>query len=277
MKHVVLVSHGTDSLEGSKAITELANAVASALPDVAVTQAYVDVQKPELGEVLGELIESDSAAEITVIPLFLGAGYHVKNDISRAIIGAAQGFSNADKQSIELAAALNNPQLVAQMALAKLAPLNPGAGDIVVFTTAGSSDLAAQVKARSNFEHFRAAVAEHYPGTKTELAFLSAAQPLLKDLVPKLKFTNPRARVLVSTHLLATGFFHRLAGSAGAHLVSGPWLEVGVDIPEPLVKTVVGLAGSTGARLGCAKSADTSGASADFKACAEGCLAPCSA
>jgi sirohydrochlorin ferrochelatase len=105
---------------------------------------------------------------------------------------------------------------------------------LVILTVAGSSDPRAQAESALVKSMFEAAL-----GKKVELAFLSAAEPKLKDLVPKLKFQNPRKRVVVATYLLAEGYFAGVAKKVGAHLVSEPLLVNGSPTPSQLVDIIV--------------------------------------
>jgi hypothetical protein len=119
--------------------------------------------------------------------------------------------------------------------------------------------------------------------TNVELAFLSAAEPKLKDLIPRLKFQHPRKRVVISTYLLADGFFAGLTKKVGAHLVTEPLLlspdavAAGLGSAEPpqqLVDIIIDryrAAAEDGKTTGC-----LSGLRGElFVGCAAGCLVAC--
>ena len=148
-----------------------------------------------------------------------------------------------------------------------------------MLAVAGSSDEAAVEECRLVHAILRDAIQSQHPNAVIELAFLSAAEPKLKDLVPKLKFQNPRKRVVVANYLLAPGFFDGLARKSGAHLVAQPLLAPDQP-PAPQLVNVISrriteaspeAARPSEGQLGCSKPA-----TADWS-CAVGCSAPCRA
>lgn len=72
---VLLVAHGTRNPHGVALIGDLACAMRERL-DVDVSVAFVDVLGPSPSEALARLNR-----ETTVVPAFLGRGYHVRRDI----------------------------------------------------------------------------------------------------------------------------------------------------------------------------------------------------
>ena len=80
---LLLAAHGTRSAEGTAATRELAEAVAAARPSVPVELCFLDVASPSLAEALDAL----GTAEVTVVPLLLSAGYHVRSDIPAVVAG----------------------------------------------------------------------------------------------------------------------------------------------------------------------------------------------
>ena len=86
---LVACSHGTRSAAGAAAVAALVSAVRDRLASVEVVDAFVDVQSPSLGDVLGHV----GRREAVVVPLLLSAGYHVHHDIADAV--AQQGSHRA--------------------------------------------------------------------------------------------------------------------------------------------------------------------------------------
>ena len=76
---LVACSHGTRDIAGRRVVDDLRSAVAAARPGLRIVEAYVDVQQPELSDVL-----SDVGAAV-VVPVLLSSGYHVHVDIAAAI------------------------------------------------------------------------------------------------------------------------------------------------------------------------------------------------
>lgn len=238
MQHVVLVSHGTDDADGAEAISGLVAAVAAELDSVAfsVHETYVDVQTPQLPEVLEGILAGESDAAISVVPLLLGNGYHVHHDIAGAILEASERHPAA---KILLSPALGPHPLLATLLRQRLEESGWKPEDLVVLASAGSSDPESVRDSERVREMLAEQLSQLGARREPELAFLSAAEPRLKDLVPRLKFANPRARVLIANYLLAPGFFDNLAGRSGAHVLSAPLLMAKALAPEQLRQLVL--------------------------------------
>jgi sirohydrochlorin ferrochelatase len=71
------------------------------------------------------------------------------------------------------------------------------------------------------------------------LGFLSAAEPRLADAVAAARRDNPGRRVVVSSYLLAPGFFQDLVLAAGATVVTSPLLVPGAPVPRQIVDVVL--------------------------------------
>jgi sirohydrochlorin ferrochelatase len=274
MNNAILASHGTDNIVGAGLISRLVEAVALAIPETAVFETFVDVQQPQIGEVLAGAVEANPAGHFSVVPLLLSTGYHVRQDITDAVLDVEAAAENSGHRSPEIVVtpALGPSLPVIDLLYQRLREVGWLPDDIVVLAVAGSSDEAAVEECRLVHLILKEAIQEQHPNAQVELAFLSAVEPKLKDLVPKLKFQNPRKRVVVANYLLAPGFFNDLANRAGAHLVAQPLLADGQTIPEQLVEIVVRRiteAASDEGTLGCTKAAG-----AAFS-CALGCSAPC--
>jgi sirohydrochlorin ferrochelatase len=271
MATVILTSHGTDDAVGATLIRGLVAAVAEALPEHRVLEAFVDVQEPSLEQVLGSELAENLSGQVLVVPLLLGTGYHVRKDMADAIRSAVDEYPSAD---IRLSPALNNEPEVLQLLVRRVLEVcaEPSANDLIVLATAGSSDAEAVERVKELHQDFALLLAEVAPKAQSELGFLSAADPRLKDLVPKLKFKNPRKNVVVATHLLAPGFFFGLANKAGAHSVAQPLLASNEPAAAELVALVVrrvrSLAEPSNA-LGCPKPLDSNWS------CSAGCVSVC--
>jgi sirohydrochlorin cobaltochelatase len=83
---IVLVAHGSRDPEWSRPFERLAAALEKRLPAVAVALAYLE-HGPSIDEALAALVAKGAGA-IRVVPVFLGAGGHVKDDIPRLVAAA---------------------------------------------------------------------------------------------------------------------------------------------------------------------------------------------
>jgi sirohydrochlorin ferrochelatase len=276
--HAILASHGTDDPIGAGLIHALVTAVAATLPEVQIHETFVDVQHPQITDVLPRAVAAGEAAEpgatFTIVPLLLSTGYHVRQDITDAVL-AAKANSPA---AIAVTPALGPSSELIDLLYLRLRETGWTPEDIAVLAVAGSSDEAAVDECRLVHAILRDAIQSQYPNAVVELAFLSAVEPKLKDLVPKIKFQNPRKRVVVANYLLAPGFFDGLARRSGAHLVAQPLLAPDQPPAQQLIDLIVRRIGeatdanpgkAAEGQLGCSKPA-----SADWS-CALGCGAPC--
>ncbi len=222
---LVAVSHGTADPVGQARISALALAVREqSEAEVEVLLTHVDVQTPQVGEVLAGLPADRSAV---VVPVLLSGGYHVKVDLRRA----AQG--------IPVAPALGPDELLVDL----LARRAVDAGFVrghhqVVLGAAGSTDAGAVADCRA--VAYR--LAERL-GTPVAEAYLSAAQPRVAAAVGALCSRDPRRPVLVLSYLLAPGYFQSLlvseAAAAGAEATTIPLLGQAGPVPEELVDLVL--------------------------------------
>jgi len=275
MKTLIAASHGTDNIGGAKSISDLVQMVAKALPEVQVIEAFVDVQQPDVPAVLAA-----TEGETIVVPLLLATGYHVRQDIAdAAFAGGAR---------VQISPALGPDERLVKLLIQRLdeagATAETAADDLIILVVAGSSDARAQAESELVQLMFdEALTTRNGKATKSILTFLSAAEPKLKDVIPKLKFQNPRKRVVVATYLLADGFFAGLTKKVGAHLFTEPLLlspaavEAGAGSAEPpqqLVEIIVErfrAAIDEGKTTGC-----LSGLRGEpFIGCAAGCVVAC--
>ncbi|MEY4262868.1 MAG: hypothetical protein RLY88_576 [Actinomycetota bacterium] len=254
IRTLIAASHGTDNSSGALAISRLVTKVNEALNPADVREAFVDVQQPDVPTVLAQVDQA------TIVPLLLATGYHVRQDIADAAFEHGQAT---------ITPALGPDQRLVDVLVQRLNEAGHQADDLVVLTVAGSSDPRAQAETNKVKAMLEASL-----GKTVELAFLSAAEPKLKDLVPKLKFQNPRKRIVVSTYLLAPGYFSDLLQKVGAHLVTNPLLSPEIETPQQLIDIVI-----ERYQLGQVRSGQTGcldGLSGQpFEGCAAGCASAC--
>jgi len=218
---LLAVSHGTDDVAGSRDVAALVAALADALPDVEVRQAFVDVQQPDAAE-LAPTIDGP----LVIVPLLLSHGFHVHHDL--------HGIART-RPDTEIAAPMGPDARLADVLAARL----PDGDRPVVLTVAGSRDPQSVADAEGMAELLSARL-----GREAHLAYLAAREPSL----PAALADHPDAAV--STYLLAHGFFFDLATrQAGAHALASPLLDGG-EVPAELVDLLVDRYRSAAERLG---------------------------
>ena len=70
------------------------------------------------------------------------------------------------------------------------------------------------------------------------VGFISAATPPLRHAISNARAAHGAGRVIVSTYLLAPGYFYDLASASGADVVTSPLLTADGPVPLELVDTV---------------------------------------
>lgn len=83
---IILIAHGSRDPEWSRPFERLATSLEKKLPAVAIALAYLE-HGPSLDEAIAALV-AKGAGSIRVIPVFLGAGGHVKDDLPNLIAAA---------------------------------------------------------------------------------------------------------------------------------------------------------------------------------------------
>ena len=83
---IVLLGHGSKDPEWSQPFEKIAVSLGKRLPAVPVFLAYLE-HGPSLDEAVAALV-AKGALSIRVIPLFLGAGGHVKEDLPKLVAEA---------------------------------------------------------------------------------------------------------------------------------------------------------------------------------------------
>ncbi|MEO8850247.1 MAG: CbiX/SirB N-terminal domain-containing protein [Allobranchiibius sp.] len=208
MPSLVLCAHGTANVAGQQVVVDLLEMTRSALPDIRVEAAHVDVQEPGPGEVVAGLY--DRADPPVIVPLLLSTGFHVEVDIAQ-VVQAHPGTRATD--------ALGPSALIADLMIDRLAQAGATDADAVVFAAAGSS----RARAARDAEQAAALVrARRTAGAgPLLLAYGSAGTPTIPDAIAQLREQGAE-RVVIGSYLLGPGFFHDKLQRAGADLVTAP-------------------------------------------------------
>src|SRR5690554_3067433 len=81
-------SHGTNDHIGRQVVRSILDDVRAARPGLDVREAFVDVQQPEVADVVTSVVTADGGGGgVVVVPLLLSGGYHVEVDIAEAVAG----------------------------------------------------------------------------------------------------------------------------------------------------------------------------------------------
>lgn len=227
-----LISHGTSSAEGRRVIEGFAAAVADDLRTRGLAEevmlGHVDVQHPDVAEVLAALPHE---RPVVLVPLLLSPGYHVHVDLAEALREAG-ATGHPDGRDIRLTSTMGPDRRLARVLALRLPAL--GDEDHVVLAAAGSSDDRANTACLDMAEFLAGELSRPVsPG------FHAGGAGRLGDIVEQKRGLG--ARVVLSSYLLAPGFFQDLseaiiAGSSDA--LSPPLLHDGAEPPSVLVDIV---------------------------------------
>ncbi|KGJ80089.1 cobalamin biosynthesis protein CbiX [Cryobacterium roopkundense] len=221
---LVGIAHGTSSSDGRTAVAGLMRAVAAARPELTVALGFVDVQHPDTPETLAAL---EPRLPAVVVPLLLSAGYHVHVDLTDAVAAETE-------RPVVLGPALGPDDRLIALLRHRLDESGLAADDVVVLAVAGSSDIRAVADCRVVAEGLAAA-----SGRPIALGFLSAARPPLACTVTRTRIENPGRRIVVSSYLLAPGYFQGLVEKAGADVTTRPLLVPDEPASQFLVDVVI--------------------------------------
>ncbi len=84
---IVLFAHGSREPSWAEPFEKIARELKRRSPGMAVELAYLEVMKPSLDETVASLAAA-GARRVRVVPLFLGAGGHIRDDLPRLAAAA---------------------------------------------------------------------------------------------------------------------------------------------------------------------------------------------
>lgn len=226
---MIACAHGTSNTQGAAEVNALRAAIAELRPGLDVREAYVDVQQPDLVDVVAGLPEGESAV---VVPLLLSVGYHVKVDIARAV---------KSRPGSAAAAPLGPDPRLAALLDQRLREAGVTDNDVIVLAAAGSSNP----NAAKSVEELLGQL-QQLRSNRMVAAYGASAEPSVPDAVAMLReelvggagagesagAVDVGGRVVIASYLLAPGYFHDQLAKAGADLVTEPLL------PSPVLAEI---------------------------------------
>jgi sirohydrochlorin ferrochelatase len=243
---MIACAHGTSNAQGAAEVNALRDAIAALRPGLDVREAYVDVQQPDLVDVVaglpgapgapggggGDAADGGPAASAVVVPLLLSVGYHVKVDIARAV---------KSRPGTLAAAPLGPDPRLAALLDQRLREAGVTDNDAIVLAAAGSSNPNAAVSVEKLARQLGA-----LRSNRIVAAYGASAKPSVPEAVAMLReeaaggagagesagAVDLGGRVVVASYLLAPGFFHDQLAKAGADLVTAPLL------PSPVLAEI---------------------------------------
>ena len=84
MHGIILFAHGARDPEWSRPFEAIRDRVRSARPECPIALAFLEIMSPGLEEAVDAVI-GEGASSITVFPLFMAQGGHLKQDLPRIL------------------------------------------------------------------------------------------------------------------------------------------------------------------------------------------------
>lgn len=217
-------SHGTNDHTGRQVVRRILDDVRAARPGLDVREAFVDVQQPEVADVVTSVVTADGGSgAAVVVPLLLSGGYHVEVDIAEAVADREGSPGRAVATP-----ALGPDHRLVDLLAHRLTEAGVRPHDAVVVAAAGSS----RSGAARDVEKVAAGLREQHPGPLT-VGYGAKAQPSVPEAVAAARTALTEAarreqhvgdapRVVVAAYLLAPGYFYDRVLEAGADVVTAP-------------------------------------------------------
>jgi sirohydrochlorin cobaltochelatase len=88
-KAIILLGHGSRDPLWRQPMEAVAERLKQGRPGLTVSCAYLELEQPELPAAAAQLIGA-GAERVTIVPMFLGAGKHARDDLPRLLEGLRQ-------------------------------------------------------------------------------------------------------------------------------------------------------------------------------------------
>ena len=84
MRGIVLFAHGARDPEWARPFERVRDRIRASRPECPIELAYLDFMSPTLDEAVAALVQ-EGASSVTVFPLFMAQGGHLKDDLPRMV------------------------------------------------------------------------------------------------------------------------------------------------------------------------------------------------
>ncbi|MGS0742940.1 sirohydrochlorin chelatase [Glaciimonas sp. GG7] len=88
---MILFAHGARAASWAEPFERLQKITQAQLPEVTVVLAFLELMTPQLPQVLADFA-TDGMTEVTIVPIFLGQGGHVKRDLPLLVATAQEQY-----------------------------------------------------------------------------------------------------------------------------------------------------------------------------------------
>lgn len=198
MKAILYIGHGTRSKTGAEEVKSFLNRVIERVDTLIQEISFLELTEPSIEEGFRRCVER-GATEITVVPIFLLAAGHIKDDIPNVL-------SVLSKQYPEVQINIRNPFGVQNRILDAIAELVRGAAgevtsqDSLLIVGRGSSDPSIQTA----FTQIANGIKARLQTNHVSVSYLAAAEPRLSEgFEAAMEISS--GRVIVIPYLLFSG------------------------------------------------------------------------
>lgn len=197
---VVIVGHGSRDAAANGEFEQLIARYQARRPELVVRHGYIELARPSLAEALADV--AGDCADVTLLPLFLFAAGHVKNDIPLALAEIRRmrpGVRYTTARELGIDAALAELAIERAGEVAELGQAEASRTAVIVVGR-GSSDPDA------NGDFFKVArlIGESRPFARVLPSFIGIARPRFKETLQLVADARPE-RLLVIPYLLFGG------------------------------------------------------------------------
>jgi sirohydrochlorin cobaltochelatase len=180
---VLILGHGSRVTRANEEFEALVAAYRRRRPDLDVAHAYIELASPLLADALAAL--AARADRVLVLPLFLLAAGHVKDDVPKALAAARAAFPGVRFEAARVLGVVNG---LADLALARLAAeVQPGGAEAARTALLGVGRGSSDFDANGEFCKLVRILGERAGFARAEPCFIAVTRPLapraLEDLV----------------------------------------------------------------------------------------------
>ena len=221
---VLIVGHGSRDAAANLEFEQLVARYQARRPEMEVRHGYVELAQPSLGDALAQLpLECDEA---TLLPLFLFAAGHVKNDLPLALAAARR---RRPSTRFSAARALGVHPALVELALKRAEETRSleqaeAARTAVVVVGRGSSDP----DANGDFCKFSRLLAEGRSFAWVVPAFVGITRPRFEETLEFVARARPERLLVVPYFLFGGRLLTQLQTQAAEFRARYPWIKTTV-------------------------------------------------
>lgn len=217
---LLIVGHGSRDTNANVEFEALVATYRAARPDIEVMHGYVELARPSLSTALRDL--SQRVDSIVVLPLFLFAAGHVKNDIPLALEQARQDFPTVRFTVANvLGVHPNLVDLTFERARSALESAREATKTAVVVVGRGSSDP----DANGDFCKVVRLLAEGREIGWVVPCFIGVTRPLFEETVELVARARPERIIVVPYFLFGGRLISKIREQVEAFQARYPWIK----------------------------------------------------